>query len=95
VVHRGVDEVHAADEVALVVEAPDEVAQALGGVGGEVEDEVEAVLVEEPIDEPASRMEPETKAARSSTLPRKPPERSSSATTGARSRAARGRRASR
>ena len=41
VVHAGVDQVDAADQVVLVVEAPDEVAEPLGGVGGQVVDALE------------------------------------------------------
>ena len=46
--HRLVQHVHRADDVVGVVEAADEVAQPLGGVGGEVEDVRDAVLGEEP-----------------------------------------------
>ena len=47
VVDRGVDQVDAAEQVVLVVEPFDEVAQAFGGERREVEDVREAVLVEQ------------------------------------------------
>ncbi len=48
VADRGVDQVDAPDEVVLVVEAPDKMAEALGGIGGQVVHVGEAVLREEP-----------------------------------------------
>ena len=50
-VNRGVDEVDAGEEVVVVVEAADEVAQALGGVGGQVEDVLEGMIGEQLADE--------------------------------------------
>src|SRR5438093_300148 len=50
-VDGGVDEVDAPDQVVLVVEALDEMAQALGGVCGEVEDILEAVPLEQRLDQ--------------------------------------------
>ena len=51
VVDAGVDQVDAADQVVLVVEAPDEVAESFGGIGGQVVDAADAVLAKEPLDQ--------------------------------------------
>ena len=50
-VDRRVDEVHAADQIIRVVERLDEVAQSFGGVGGEMEDVIKLVLLEQLGDE--------------------------------------------
>jgi hypothetical protein len=49
--HGGVDEVDAAHQVVLVVEAADEMAEPLRRIGGEVIDVLEALLREEPVDQ--------------------------------------------
>ena len=48
-VHRGVDQVYAADQIIVVVEALDEMAETLGGVGGQVENVLEAMLREQAV----------------------------------------------
>ena len=82
VVHGGVDQVDAADDVVRVVEALDEVAQALGGIGREVIHVIEAALGEESIDgrviDDAGLDEASVRPAR---CRRKPPLKSSSTTT--------------
>ena len=50
-VDRGVQQVHAADDVVGVVETLDEVTQALSRICGQVVDVVEAAIGEQPIDE--------------------------------------------
>jgi hypothetical protein len=52
VVHRCVDEIYAAEQIVRVVEMLDEVAQALGGIGGQVKDVFEFVLGKNIFDEP-------------------------------------------
>src|SRR6266513_779217 len=51
VVDAGVDQVDAAEQVVGVVEALDEVAEALRRVGGQVIDVVEAVAIEQPVEQ--------------------------------------------
>jgi hypothetical protein len=46
VIHRGVDEVDAAQQVVGVIEMLDEMAQALGGVGGQVENVFKLVFAQ-------------------------------------------------
>jgi hypothetical protein len=44
VLHGFVDEIDAADDIGFVIEAPDEMRESLGGVGGEMIDVIEAML---------------------------------------------------
>ena len=78
---RLVDQVHRADDVVGVVEAADEVAQAFGGVGGEVVDVLDAVLCEDPLEQRLVEDRSGVKRDAEGTLAAKPPERSSRPTT--------------
>ena len=72
-VDRSVDQIHRADQVVVVVEALDEMAQPFGGIGGEMIDVIERVALEEFVMKSWSVTDPWTKVALTGTFSRKPP----------------------